>query len=172
MRRTLSLAERGAGTVSPNPLVGAVLVGAGDTLLGEGWHRRYGGSHAERHALEQALAEHGTDAVRQATLYVNLEPCSHHGKTPPCADLIIEHGVPRVVVGMTDPFPPVAGRGIARLREQGVEVIEDVLGAVCRRFNEAFVHHVQTRRPLVTLKVAQTLDGRIATATGDSKWVS
>jgi diaminohydroxyphosphoribosylaminopyrimidine deaminase/5-amino-6-(5-phosphoribosylamino)uracil reductase len=172
MRRCLALAERGAGTVSPNPMVGAVLVGADGTLLGEGWHGRYGGPHAERYALEQALADHGAGAVRQATLYVNLEPCSHHGKTPPCADLIIEHGVPRVAVGMTDPFPPVAGRGLARLREHGVEVIEDILGSVCRRFNEAFVHHVRTRRPLVTLKIAQTLDGRIATATGDSKWVS
>ncbi|GIV58496.1 MAG: riboflavin biosynthesis protein RibD [Rhodothermaceae bacterium] len=172
MRRCLALARRGAGHVSPNPMVGAVLVGADGRLLGAGWHRAFGGPHAEVHAIEQALRHHGEEALHTATLYVNLEPCSHHGKTPPCADLIVARGIPRVVVGMEDPFPLVAGRGLARLRARGVDVVTGVLAADCRRLNEAFVHHVRTGRPLVTLKIAQTLDGRVATRTGDSRWIS
>ncbi len=172
MRRCLDLAARGAGRVSPNPMVGAVLVDAGGTLLGEGWHAAYGGPHAERQAVYDAERRHGPEALREATLYVNLEPCDHHGKTPPCVDLILEKGIPRVVFGMVDPFAEVAGRGLARLRERGVDVEEGVLEQACRRFNEAFVHHVQTRRPLVTLKIAQTLDGFVATESGDARWVS
>ncbi len=172
MRRCLELARRGAGHVSPNPMVGAVLVGPDGTLLGEGLHGAYGGPHAEVNAVAEAERRHGAEALRSATLYVTLEPCSHHGKTPPCADLILAKGIPRVVAGMTDPFPAVAGRGLARLRARGVEVIEGVLEKECRRLNEAFVHHVRTGRPLVTVKTAQTLDGRIATVTGDARWVS
>ncbi|RMH69876.1 MAG: bifunctional diaminohydroxyphosphoribosylaminopyrimidine deaminase/5-amino-6-(5-phosphoribosylamino)uracil reductase RibD [Bacteroidetes bacterium] len=172
MQRCLDLAVRGAGAVSPNPMVGAVVVGSGGEVLGEGWHERYGGPHAERQAVAEVERRYGASVLREATLYVNLEPCNHHGKQPPCTDLILEKAIPRVVVGMVDPFPAVAGGGIARLREHGVAVTVGVLEAACWRLNEAFVHHVTTGRPLVTLKIAQTLDGRIATATGDSRWVS
>ncbi|MEM8599389.1 MAG: bifunctional diaminohydroxyphosphoribosylaminopyrimidine deaminase/5-amino-6-(5-phosphoribosylamino)uracil reductase RibD [Bacteroidota bacterium] len=172
MRRCLLLAQQGAGAASPNPLVGSVVVAPDGTVLGEGYHECYGDAHAEVNAIAAAEALHGTEALRSATLYVNLEPCSHHGKTPPCADLILEKGIPRVVVGMVDPFPRVAGGGIARLRAAGVHVTVGVLEADCQRLNEAFVHHIATGRPLVTLKVAQTLDGAIATRSGDSRWVS
>ncbi|MEM6782227.1 MAG: bifunctional diaminohydroxyphosphoribosylaminopyrimidine deaminase/5-amino-6-(5-phosphoribosylamino)uracil reductase RibD [Bacteroidota bacterium] len=172
MHRCLTLAQRGAGAASPNPLVGSVVAASDGTVLGEGYHERYGEGHAEVNAIASAEALHGTDALRSATLYVNLEPCSHHGKTPPCADLILKKGIPRVVVGMVDPFPRVAGGGIARMRTAGVDVTVGVLEAECQRLNEAFVHHIATGRPLVTLKVAQTLDGAIATRTGDSRWVS
>ena len=172
MRRCLELARRGAGSVSPNPLVGAVLVGPDGDVLAEGWHQAYGGPHAEAHAVKKAVAEHGVEALTKATLYVNLEPCSHHGKTPPCTDLVLEMNIPRLVVGTIDPFPAVQGRGIRRLRENGVTVELGVLRDECARLNEAFFHHVKTGRPLVTLKVAQTLDGRVATRTGDSRWIS
>jgi diaminohydroxyphosphoribosylaminopyrimidine deaminase/5-amino-6-(5-phosphoribosylamino)uracil reductase len=172
MRRALDLARRGAGAVSPNPLVGCVVVGPGGDVLGEGWHGAYGGPHAEVWAVLDAEKKHGAEALRDATLVVTLEPCSHHGKTPLCADLIVEKQIPRVVVGMRDPFPAVDGSGIERLRAHGVDVTVGVLEAKGRRLNEAFVHHVQTGRPLVTLKVAQSLDGSVATASGDSRWVS
>jgi diaminohydroxyphosphoribosylaminopyrimidine deaminase/5-amino-6-(5-phosphoribosylamino)uracil reductase len=172
MRRCLDLAARGAGRVSPNPRVGAVVLGPDGAVLGEGWHRRYGGPHAEAFAIRAAEAAHGPDALRTATMVVNLEPCSHHGKTPPCADLIVRKGLRRVVVGMVDPFPAVAGRGLDRLRAHGVDVTVGVLENACRAANAAFVHHVQTGRPLVTLKTAQTLDGFVATTTGDARWVS
>ncbi len=172
MKRCLGLARQGAGSVSPNPMVGAILVAPDGTVLGDGAHRSYGGAHAEARALRSAEQQHGRDALRDATLYVNLEPCSHHGKTPPCTSLILEKDVPRVVVGTIDPFPEAQGRGIRRLREQGVDVEVGVCEHACRRLNEAFVHHVETGRPLVTLKVAQTLDGRIATRTGDSQWIT
>jgi len=172
MERCLELAREGAGTVSPNPMVGAVLVAPNGTVLGEGAHRIYGGPHAEACAVQAAVQQHGSDALQNATLYVNLEPCSHHGKTPPCTDLVIEKGIPRVVVGTTDPSPHAQGKGIRQLREQDVDVEVGVLGHACRRLNEAFFHHVDTGRPLVTLKIAQTLDGRIATRTGDSQWIT
>ena len=172
MQRALDLAERGAGAVSPNPMVGCVIVGPDGDVIGEGWHGEYGGPHAEVWAVRDAERRHGPEILRDSTLVVTLEPCSHHGKTPPCADLILEKQIPRVVVGMEDPNPVVAGRGIGRLRARGVEVTVGVLEAACRRLNEAFVHHLATGRPLVTLKIAQTLDGRIATRSGDSRWVS
>jgi len=172
MERCLKLARRGAGSVSPNPMVGAVIVGKDGAVLGEGWHRSHGGPHAEANAIQDAETRHGPDALRSATMYVNLEPCTHHGKTPPCTDLILEKQIPRLVVGMIDPFPAVKGRGIRRMREAGMNVQVGVLGDRCRRFNEAFLHHVDTGRPLVTLKVAQTLDGHVATSTGDSRWIS
>lgn len=172
MARCLKLARQGAGAVSPNPMVGAVLVGADGALLGEGYHVRFGGPHAEPLAIAEVENRYGPERLRDATLYVNLEPCDHFGKTPPCTRLIIDKMIPRVVIGMEDPFPQVAGKGIARLREHGVSVRVGVLEKACRRLNEAFVHHVITGRPLVTLKTAQTLDGRIATRTGDSRWVS
>lgn len=172
MTTCLELAQRGAGRVSPNPMVGAVLVGTDGTLLGQGWHREFGGPHAEVHAIQDAERRYGDDALTNATLYVNLEPCSHHGKTPPCVDLILEMGIPRVVVGTSDPSPQVGGEGFRRLRENGVEVTEGVLAAASGRLNEAFIHHVQTGRPLVTLKMAQTLDARLAGASGESRWIS
>ncbi len=172
MHRCLELARRGAGTVSPNPLVGCVVTDGDGQVLGEGWHARYGGPHAEVVALAEAEARYGAAALRTATLYVNLEPCAHWGKTPPCADLIVEKGVRRVVVGMRDPFPDVAGRGIEKLRAASVEVVMGVEEAACQRLNEAFVHHVETGRPLVCVKVAQTLDGFAATRAGESRWVT
>jgi diaminohydroxyphosphoribosylaminopyrimidine deaminase/5-amino-6-(5-phosphoribosylamino)uracil reductase len=172
MAHCLTLAERGAGAVSPNPMVGAVLVGPDGAVLGEGWHQRYGGPHAEAHAIQAAEAAHGAEVLQEATMYVNLEPCSHHGKTPPCTDLIVRKGIPRLVIGTIDPYPAVKGRGIRRLREHGVDVQVGVLEHRCRRANEAFLHHVDTGRPLVVLKTAQTLDGHVATHTGDSQWIT
>ncbi len=172
MKICLDLAERGAGRVSPNPMVGAVLVGTDDTLLGQGWHREYGGPHAERHAVQDAERRYGADALENATLYVNLEPCVHDGKTPPCTDIILEKRIPRVAVGTTDPFPAVSGGGLRRLREHGVEVTEGIMERACRRFNEAFIRHVDTGRPLVVLKLAQSLDGRIARPNGKAGWIS
>lgn len=172
MRRCLELAKTGAGLVSPNPMVGAVLVTPDGNMLGEGAHRMYGGPHAEVRAIQSAEQEHGPEALRDAILYVNLEPCSHHGKTPPCTGLILEKGIPRVVVGTVDPFPQARGRGIRELREHGIEVQVGACKHASRRLNEAFFHHVETGRPLVTLKIAQTLDGRIATRTGDSQWIT
>lgn len=172
MGRCLELAEKGAGAVSPNPLVGALLVGPDGQVLGEGWHGAFGGPHAEVWAIRDALRRHDNASLRSATLYVNLEPCSHYGKTPPCTDAILRHGIPRVVVGMADPNPAVSGSGLARLRAAGVDVAAGVRAQECFRLNEAFDHHVRTGRPLITLKVAQTLDGQVATATGHSRWIS
>ena len=171
MGRALELAARGAGAVSPNPLVGAVILGPDGETWGEGWHGRYGGPHAEVWAVRDA-DQRGHRQLDRATLVVTLEPCSHTGKTPPCADLILDRGIPRVVVAHEDPFPAVAGRGIERLRAHGVDVTVGVREAQARRLNAAFLTHVRTGRPLATLKVAATLDGQVATATGDSRWVS
>ncbi len=169
----LDLARQGAGLVSPNPMVGAVLVGTDDTLLGQGLHHEYGGPHAEAYAIRDAERRYGADALEYATLYVSLEPCSHTGKTPPCVDHILKKRIPRVVVGTRDPFlKKFESGGVERLREQDVEVVEGVLEAECKRLNEAFLHHVRTRRPLVTLKMAQTLDARLAGASGASQWIS
>ncbi|MEM1269727.1 MAG: bifunctional diaminohydroxyphosphoribosylaminopyrimidine deaminase/5-amino-6-(5-phosphoribosylamino)uracil reductase RibD [Bacteroidota bacterium] len=168
--RCIELARLGAGSVSPNPMVGSVIVDADGRVVGEGYHQRYGEAHAEVNAV--ADAKRNGANLHDATIYVSLEPCSHHGKTPPCADLIIREGIPRAVIGMRDPFPKVDGAGIERLRAAGVEVTVGVLEDECRRLNRAFIHHVQTGRPLVTLKIAQTLDGRTATATGESKWIT
>ena len=170
MDRALALAGRGAGRVSPNPLVGCVVADAEGAVVGEGWHARYGGPHAEVNALAAAEAR-GAD-LRAATVVVTLEPCAHWGKTPPCADLLVAKGVRRVVVGMRDPFPKVDGRGVERLRASGVEVVEGVRETACRRLVEAFTVHVATGWPLVALKVAQTLDGFAATASGESRWVT
>ncbi len=173
MQRARALALRGLGHVSPNPLVGCVVVSEAGEVLGEGWHERYGEPHAEPHALADARARGATDDdLRAATVYVTLEPCAHQGKTPPCADLLIQTDVRRVVVGMRDPFPAVDGKGIEKLRATGIDVTVGVDAQACWRMNEAFVHHVRTGRPLVTLKIAQTLDGYTATQSGDSKWIT
>lgn len=166
MRRALELAERGRGQVEPNPLVGAVLVRNGQ-LAGEGWHRRYGQAHAEIHALAAA-----GEAARGATLYVTLEPCCHHGKTPPCTEALLRAGITRVVAAMSDPFPQVAGRGAELLRAAGV-LVEIGLGlAEARRLNAPYLKLLATGRPYVHAKWAMTLDGKIATRTGDSRWIS
>ncbi len=161
MARCLALARRGEYYVAPNPMVGAVLVAEDDTVLGEGWHRQYGGPHAEVHCIRAAKARHSAEEIRQATLYVNLEPCSHYGKTPPCSRMIIEEGIKKVAVGMTDPNPLVAGRGIQILRDAGIEVKTDILHDECRRLNKRFVCLHEKHRPYVTLKWAQTFDGFI-----------
>ena len=166
MRRALALALRGQGRVEPNPMVGCVIVRGGRTV-GEGSHRRFGGPHAEIHALRQA----GSNA-RRATAYVTLEPCCHQGKTPPCTDALIEAGVQRVVVAMRDPFPKVRGRGCRLLRAAGIDVRSGLLEGEARRLNAPYLKLQETGRPWVILKWAQSLDGKIATRTGDSKWIS
>ena len=160
MSRCLSLALNGAYYVAPNPMVGAVLVGSDGCVLSEGWHGRYGGPHAEVHCFRDAEERGVTDEqLRGATLYVSLEPCSHYGKTPPCSELIIRKGVRKVVVGMEDPNPLVGGRGIAMLREAGIEVEVGVLEKECREVNKRFLCLQENHRPYVTLKWAQTADG-------------
>ena len=166
MKRALELAENGSGFTSPNPLVGAVIVKDG-MIIGEGYHEIYGGPHAEINAFKNA-----TDDVRGATMYVTLEPCSHFGKTPPCAGAIVEKGISKVVIGMIDPNPIVAGRGVSILRESGIEVHTGVLEEECKRLNEIFIKYITTKKPFVILKSAMTLDGKIATSTGDSKWIT
>jgi diaminohydroxyphosphoribosylaminopyrimidine deaminase/5-amino-6-(5-phosphoribosylamino)uracil reductase len=166
MRRALELAEQGRGHVEPNPLVGAVVVRDG-RRVGEGWHQRYGDPHAEVHALAAA-----GEAARGATLYVTLEPCCHHGKTPPCTEAVLRAGIARVVAAMTDPFPQVAGQGAAQLRAAGVRVEFGLLETEARRLNAPYLHLLGTGRPYVHAKWAMTLDGKIATRTGDSKWIS
>ncbi len=163
----LDLAEKGRGTTSPNPMVGAVVVKDGK-IIGKGWHKRPGTPHAEVIALDKAGAR-----ANGATLYVNLEPCCHTDKlTPPCTDAILRHRVARVVVGMVDPNPKVSGRGIGMLKSAGIEVLAGVLKERSERLNEAFAKHITTGMPFVTLKVAQTLDGKIATSSGESKWIT
>jgi diaminohydroxyphosphoribosylaminopyrimidine deaminase/5-amino-6-(5-phosphoribosylamino)uracil reductase len=166
MKQALGLARKGAGRVSPNPMVGALVVRGGN-VVGAGCHRCFGGPHAEVYALEQAGG-----LARGADIYVTLEPCSHTGKTPPCADALIQAGVGRVFVGMADPNPLVAGRGIKKLRAAGIAVETGILESECRRLNESFLKYITTGMPFVALKSAVTLDGRIATRTGDSKWIT
>ena len=166
LRRALALARRGEGLTRPNPPVGAVIV-AGGKKAGEGWHRMAGGPHAEIVAL---LAAGGR--ARGATLYVTLEPCSTWGRTPPCTDAILAAGLARVVVGATDPNPRHAGRGITLLRQKGVLVTTDICRAAAEALIEPFAMHQRTGRPYVTLKLAQTLDGRIADARGSSRWIT
>lgn len=159
MRRALQLARLGAGHTSPNPMVGAVIVGPGGEIIGEGWHRQCGEAHAEVNAVASVSDD---SLLKDSTLYVTLEPCSHYGKTPPCANLIIERGIPRVVVGCLDPFVKVAGRGVKMLQEAGVEVIVGVLEQECRELNRRFMTAHTLGRPWVQLKWAQTADGFIA----------
>lgn len=166
MRTALELAAGGAGWVSPNPLVGCVIVKDGD-VVGRGYHQRFGGPHAEVYALREAASR-----ARGAALYVTLEPCCHTGKTPPCVAAILRAQVGRVVVAMRDPNPQVDGSGLARLESAGIEVTVGVCEAEARRLNEAFVKYIVTRRPFVTTKSAITLDGKIATRSGASRWIT
>lgn len=156
MRRALELAAHGLGNVSPNPMVGAVIVAPDGKIIGEGYHRRYGEGHAEVNAVASVADQ---ELLRDTTMYVTLEPCSHYGKTPPCAKLIIDKHIPRVVVGAGDPNEKVCGRGIAMLRQAGVEVVTGVLAEESRRLNAAFITAHSCHRPFVTLKWAQSVDG-------------
>ena len=166
MRQALALARNGEGRTSPNPLVGAVIVRDGH-VIAAGWHRQAGTPHAEIHALRMA-----GELAQGATLYVTLEPCAHYGRTGPCARAVAEAGIRRVVIGMGDPNPLVAGKGIKILQEAGIEVKCGVLEAECRALNEVFLHWIPYKQPFVVLKTAMTLDGKIATASGESQWIS
>ena len=169
MRLALHLARRGYGTTSPNPMVGAVVVKKG-RVIGKGWHKRAGEPHAEIEALQDAR-KHGHDP-RGATLFVTLEPCSTRGRTPPCTEAIVSAKIKRVVVGATDPNPGHRGRAFAMIRRKGVAVSRGVLSKESERLNEAFNHWIVHRAPFVTVKSAMTLDGKIATVTGESKWIT
>jgi len=166
MRMVLSLARKGLGATSPNPMVGAVLVKAGK-IVGKGYHKKAGGPHAEVAALSDAKEE-----AKGSVLYVNLEPCVHLGRTPPCADALIEAGIKKVVVSMLDPNPLVNGKGVQKLRKAGIDVKVGLLEEEAKRLNEAFIVSVERKRPFFTLKAALSLDGKIATKTCDSKWIS
>ena len=166
MRRAIGLAREGEGWTNPNPLVGAVVVKDG-RIIGEGFHERYGEAHAERNALAACRED-----AAGATLYVTLEPCCHTGKQPPCIEAVIEAGIARVVVGSRDPNPLVAGKGNAALRAAGIQVEEDFLRDECDGLNPVFFRYIQTKRPYVVSKWAMTIDGKIATRTGDARWVS
>lgn len=169
MSEALELAKKGMGFVSPNPMVGAVIVRDGE-IIGRGWHKKYGDLHAERSAFAYC-DEHGIDC-RGADMYVTLEPCCHHGKQPPCTDAVIEHGIRRVFIGSADPNPLVAGKGVKILRDYGIEVTENILREECDRLNEIFFHYITTGIPFVTMKYAMTMDGKIACYTGESKWIT
>lgn len=166
MSRAIELAELGRGWVNPNPVVGAVIVKEG-RVIGEGWHERYKGLHAERNAFASL-----TESAEGADLYVTLEPCCHYGKTPPCTEAIIAHKIRRVVIGSDDPNPKVAGKGVIQLREAGILVETGVMKAECDRLNPVFFHYITTNMPYVVMKYAMTADGKIATKTGASKWIT
>lgn len=170
IQRCIALAKRGAGTVAPNPMVGAVLVYE-DQIIGEGWHAKYGEAHAEVNCLE-SVDPGNADKIANATLYVSLEPCAHFGKTPPCTNLIIQHKIPRVVVGCVDSFKEVAGKGINLLREAGVEVIVGVLEKECVGLNKRFFTYHEKKRPYIILKWAQTADKKIALDTTSRLFIS
>ncbi len=169
LARAIALAQNGAGRVKPNPVVGAV-VARGEQVIGEGWHERYGAAHAEVNAIEAC----GVQDLDDATLYVSLEPCCHEGKTPPCTDAILAAGIRRVVVASDDPTEKASGRGLGILRDEGVEVVlaDGELAARARLLNQAFRKHARVGRPWVLFKSAMTLDGKVATRTGDSQWIS
>lgn len=166
MKRAIELAKKGTGFVNPNPLVGAVIVKDG-VIIGEGYHEKFGELHAERNALKNC-----SESPEGATIYVTLEPCCHHGKTPPCTEAIIESGIKRVVVGALDVNPLVAGNGVRILRDHGIEVVTGILADECTAMNKVFNKYIQKKRPYVIMKYAMTADGKIATDTGKSKWIT
>lgn len=166
MKRAIELAKKGLGYTNPNPMVGAVIVKEGK-IIGEGYHERCGELHAERNAIL-----HLSESAKGATIYVTLEPCCHYGKTPPCTEAIIDNKISRVVIGSRDPNPLVAGKGAKILREAGIEVVEDFCREECDTINEVFFHYITTKKPFVAMKYAMTVDGKIATWTGDSKWIT
>lgn len=173
MQRCIELARLGAGSVSPNPMVGCVIV-RGNEIVGEGFHRKYGEAHAEVNAVNSVA---NPELLKESTLYVSLEPCAHHGRTPPCTGLIIEKQIPRVVIGAADPSPEVAGRGIKKLMEAGIEVVSGVLGQECRELNKRFSTFHEKKRPYIILKWAQTSDGFIDIARessdyGEPNWIT
>ena len=169
MRMAIELAKKGAGAVNPNPMVGAVVVQAGK-VIGTGYHRYFGGPHAEVYALDEA-SKNSKD-LSNATIYVTLEPCSHYGKTPPCAEKIVKLGLKRCVIGSSDPNPKVAGKGVQILKNAGIGVAENVLKEECDKINQVFFKYILTKLPYLFLKCAITLDGKIATKTGNSKWIT
>jgi diaminohydroxyphosphoribosylaminopyrimidine deaminase/5-amino-6-(5-phosphoribosylamino)uracil reductase len=166
MERALELAKMGVGKVNPNPLVGAVIVKE-DEIIGEGYHECYGEAHAERNAVKNAVKD-----VAGSTIYVTLEPCAHYGKTPPCVDLLIEKKFKKVVIGMLDPNELVAGKSIEKLRQHGIETIVGVKEEECKKMNEIFIKYIKTKIPFVILKSGMSLDGKIATYSGESKWIT
>ncbi len=166
MRMAIELAKKGAGAVNPNPMVGAVVV-KNEEVIGEGYHKFFGGPHAEVYALEDAGKE-----AEEAAIYVTLEPCSHYGKTPPCAKKIIDMGIKKCFIGSSDPNPKVAGKGVAMLKEAGIEVVENVLKEECDEINQVFFKYIKTRIPYLFVKCGITLDGKIALSNGISKWIT
>ena len=167
MRKCISLAKKYAGKTSPNPLVGAIIFDDNFNIISTGAHQKCGENHAERNAILSTKED-----LKGTNLIVNLEPCSHYGKTPPCADLIIEKGIKKVIIGMQDPNPIVAGNGIKKLKEAGIEVIVDVLKEECEELNKIFIKNILENKPYITMKSAITFDGKIATKTGNSKWIT
>lgn len=166
MRMAIELAKKGAGAVNPNPMVGAVVVKNGE-VIGRGYHKFFGGPHAEVYALEEA-----GEKAEGATIYVTLEPCSHYGKTPPCAKKIIDMGIKKCFIGSSDPNPKVAGKGVAMLKEAGIEVVENVLKEECDEVNQVFFKYIKTKIPYLFVKCGITLDGKIALSNGISKWIT
>ena len=168
MKKCIELAKNGEGQTSPNPMVGCVVLDKNETEISTGYHHKYGDNHAERDAL---LKLHNGEE-KGGTLIVNLEPCSHHGKTPPCADLIIERGLKKVVIGMQDVNPIVAGNGINKLQKAGIEVISGIMEEECKKLNEIFIKNMTQNKCFIAIKTATTLDGKIATSNGSSKWIT
>lgn len=173
LQRCIDLARLGAGSVSPNPMVGSVIV-CDDKIIGEGYHRVYGQAHAEVNAINQVFETHDNakELLSRSTIYVNLEPCSHFGKTPPCADLIISNEIPRAVIGCRDPFDQINGKGIEKLRNAGIDVVEGIMTEQCIDLNKRFFTRIQKQRPYIILKWAQTSDGYFAPADRSQKWIS
>ncbi|MEG0918825.1 MAG: bifunctional diaminohydroxyphosphoribosylaminopyrimidine deaminase/5-amino-6-(5-phosphoribosylamino)uracil reductase RibD [Anaerovoracaceae bacterium] len=174
MKTAIELALRGEGFVHPNPLVGAVIVKEGE-IIGRGYHQVCGGLHAERNAIKNVHDIWGNKAealLKDSTMYVTLEPCCHYGKTPPCTEAIIENKIGKVIIGSMDPNPKVAGDGVAILKKANIHVVCNFMQLECERLNKVFFHYIQTQKPYVVMKYAMTLDGKIATRTGDSKWIT
>ncbi len=166
MKQAIKLSKKGYGFVNPNPLVGAVIVKNGK-VIGKGYHGYFGGPHAEVNAINNA-----TENIKGATIYVTMEPCNHHGKTPPCTDILIKEQIIRVVIGMKDPNKLVNGKGIKKLEDSGIKVDFGILEDEIETLNEAYIKYITSKLPFCTLKTAMTLDGKISTYTGDSKWIS